>query len=128
MTSNMAGDSRIGQRAFMTERIQCAAFFIVVCFCMVLGIFFSSVKFLSVSSSVSIENQPRVNPNYAPLASLVRLPGLGMSKATSIIEYRESLASSQPGSVAFCSSDDLEDVPGIGPKTAERISVWLKFD
>ncbi|MHC4214028.1 MAG: ComEA family DNA-binding protein [Planctomycetota bacterium] len=128
MTSNMAGDSRIGQTAFMTERIQCAAFFIVVSVCMVLGVFFSSVKFLSVSSGVSIQTEPRVNPNHAPLASLVRLPGVGISKAASIIEYRESLASIQPGSVAFCSSDDLEEVPGIGPKTAERISVWLRFD
>jgi competence ComEA-like helix-hairpin-helix protein len=124
----MAGDRRIGQTAFMTERIQCAAFFIVVCFCMVLGIFFSSVKFLSVSSGVSIETEQRVNPNYATLENLVRLPGLGMSKAASIIEYREALASSRPGSVAFCSSDDLKKVPGIGPKTAERLSVWLRFE
>jgi competence ComEA-like helix-hairpin-helix protein len=124
----MTGDSRIGQTAFVTERIQCAAFFIVVCVCMVLGVFFSSVKFLRVSSSVSIATEPRVNPNDAPLASLVRLPGVGISKAASIIEYREGLSRSRPGSVAFYSSADLEDVPGIGPKTAERISVWLRFE
>ncbi len=83
---------------------------------------------MSVSSIVSIETEPRVNPNHAPLASLVRLPGVGISKAASIIEYREDLARSQPGSVAFCSIADLENVPGIGPKTAERISVWLRFE
>jgi competence protein ComEA len=124
----MAGDSRIGQTAFMTERIQCAAFLIVVAICVVLGVFFSSGKLLSLSSSVSIETESRVNPNHAPLASMVRLPGVGISKAASIIEYREALARSQPGSVAFCSSDDLEEVSGIGPKTVERISVWLKFE
>jgi competence ComEA-like helix-hairpin-helix protein len=124
----MAGDSRIGQTAFMTERIQCASFLIVVVVCMVAGVFFSSDKLLSLCSSVSIETEPRVNPNDAPLASLVRLPGVGISKAASIIEYREGLARSRPGSVVFGSIDDLEDVPGIGPKTAERISVWLKFE
>ncbi len=124
----MAGDSRIGQTAFMTERIQCAAFLIVVAICVVLGVFFSSGKLLSVSSSVSIETEPCVNPNHAPLASLVRLPGVGISKAASIIEYREDLCSRRPGSVAFCSIDDLENVPGIGPKTAERISLWLRFE
>jgi hypothetical protein len=53
----MAGDSRIGQTAFMTERIQCAAFVIVVSVCVVLGIFFSGVRLLSVSSGVSIETE-----------------------------------------------------------------------
>ena len=124
----MTGDIRIGQKAFVTERIQGAAFVIVVLVCMILGVFFSSVKVLNVSSGVSIETEPRVNPNHAPLASLVRLPGMGISKAASVIEYREAISRNRPGSMAFCSLDDLEDVPGIGPKTAERISVWLRFD
>ncbi len=124
----MAGDSRIGQTVFMTERIQCAAFVIVVSVCVVLGIFFSGVRLLSVSSGVSIETEDRVNPNHAPLASLVRLPGVGISKAVSIIEYRGAWSRSRPGSVAFCSDEDLEKVSGIGSKTVERLSVWLKFE
>ncbi len=61
----------------------------------------------------------KINPNIAPSASLRRLPGIGPVKAEAIVAYRQS-RSNQAGR-AFKSAEDLENVPGIGPETIERI-------
>lgn len=69
----------------------------------------------------------RINPNEAPIESLVRLPGLGIGRAGAIVAYRED-ANREGGKPAFQDCDDLEKVRGIGPKTVQDISEWLKFD
>src|ERR1043166_2162200 len=56
----------------------------------------------------------RLDVNRATQAELALLPGVGPSKAQSIEEYRR-----QHGD--FRSIDDLRNVPGIGPKTLEKI-------
>ncbi|MHC4552318.1 MAG: ComEA family DNA-binding protein [Planctomycetota bacterium] len=64
-----------------------------------------------------------INPNTAPAASLVRLPGIGPARALDIIHYREH-AENQP---AFGSAADMQAIKGIGPKTAENIAPYLTF-
>jgi hypothetical protein len=66
----------------------------------------------------------RIDPNRASRAELMALPGVGPVLADSIIAYRASSAR-QP---AYCSADDLDAVPRIGPKTVARLRPFLKFD
>lgn len=55
-----------------------------------------------------------VNINTASTAELEQLPGIGPSKATAIVTYREANG-------PFASCDALEAVSGIGPATLERL-------
>ena len=91
-----------------------------------------------------IELEGRINPNDAPIESLVRLPGLGIGKAGAVVAYRENYNEKNAGDRAFhnCNDlqkvkgvgpvfqncNDLQKVKGIGPKTIQNISEWLRFD
>ena len=107
--------------------IQSFAFVISVCaaFCLCLG--FVS-EFIGTGQSCEIELESRVNPNYAPIESLVRLPGIGVSRAGAIVAYREKFGDTDGGNPVFQSCNDLQKVKGIGPKTVQNISEWLKFE
>ena len=65
----------------------------------------------------------RLNPNTAPAEALALLPGIGPVRARAIVEFRE-----QHAGEPFHSGDDLQQVRGIGPKTAARIAPLLRFD
>ncbi len=62
----------------------------------------------------------RVDPNTAPRALLENLPGVGPGRAGAIVEARERSA--------FESTHALERVPGIGPRTLERLEPFLEVD
>jgi competence protein ComEA len=79
------------------------------------------------SSAGGVKLSAAVNPNDAPIGSLIRLPGVGPSRANAIIGYRERFAA-ENGRRAFESPADLTKVKGIGPKTAEKMGPWLEFD
>jgi len=66
----------------------------------------------------------RIDPNRACAASLMRLPGIGPSRAAAICARRAQLHAA--GS-AFRRASDLETVPGIGPKTVEAIRPWIEL-
>jgi len=66
----------------------------------------------------------RINPNTATMASLVRLPGVGKARAMDIIHYRQTQKLNEP---VFLSACDLENIRGIGPKTAAALEPWLIF-
>lgn len=63
----------------------------------------------------------RLDPNTESAASLRRLSGLGPVRAGAIVEYRQS--ASRP----FTQPADLEQVPGIGPLTAQRVAPYLSL-
>jgi competence protein ComEA len=67
----------------------------------------------------------RINPNTASIASLVRLPGIGRARAMDIVYYRQHQQQDGP---AFGSPQDMENIKGIGPKTAEKLAPWLVFE
>jgi competence protein ComEA len=67
----------------------------------------------------------RINPNTASMASLVRLPGIGKARAMDIIHYRQNQKPDEP---VFLSAHDLENIRGIGPKTAAALEPWLTFE
>ena len=111
------------------DRIQAFAFIISVCAAVCLACGFvrhvRTGQSGAVSGQIQLEN--RINPNQAPVASLTRLAGLGPGRAGAIVAYRENL-SREGTSPAFTNCDDLQNVRGIGPKTVQSISEWLKFE
>jgi competence protein ComEA len=62
-----------------------------------------------------------VNVNTASQSQLESLPGIGPSKASAIIEYRNANGT-------FTSLAQLDGVPGIGRATLEKLSAHVVFD
>ncbi len=111
-------------------RIQSFAFILSVCaaftFCC---IFIPNLTgFGSNDNRDQIQLDNRINPNNATVASLSRLPGIGVAKAEAIMTYRKNNHGMTHEDRPFQSLEDLQKVNGIGPKTAQNISEWLKFE
>jgi competence ComEA-like helix-hairpin-helix protein len=123
----MVTDSFVQRVEVRQGRIQSFAFVISVCGCALLSSGFAVSSHVAVRQSGVIELDGRINPNKAPVSSLVRLPGIGVSRAEAIAVYREDIRK-EGQNIAFHNSDDLQKVKGIGPKTAQSIGEWLKFE
>jgi len=65
-------------------------------------------------SMESNNKEQKININKADVATLATLPGIGPSKAQSILTYREENGH-------FQTIDDLKNVSGIGDKTFEKL-------
>jgi DNA uptake protein ComE-like DNA-binding protein len=114
-----AGQNRIQSFAFVISA--CVA----VCFC--LGLVWDSAgEPAPKEREMALES--RINPNDAPIESLVRLPGLGVARAGAIVACRENADGKSGESPAFQNWSDLQKVSGIGPKIAQDMSEWLKFE
>ena len=125
----MPDDTEIDNFAQRTEagqnRIRSFAFVISVCVCVLFSLgFISRLGNAGQPSGVKLES--RINPNSAPRASLVRLPGIGLVRAEAIIAYRENFRDNEARPFRDC--NDLQKVKGIGPQTAKEMSEWLKFE
>jgi competence ComEA-like helix-hairpin-helix protein len=107
------------------KRIQSFAFVISVCLAVCCSLGFIS-NFEQDQCKIELEN--RINPNDTPIESLVRLPALGIGRAGAIVTYRENYNKKNAGDRAFQNCDDLQKVKGIGPKTVQNISEWLRFE
>ena len=109
------------------NRIQLFAFVVAAgmavafCFC------FAPVGVAADSTAGTIELECKINPNDAPPASLMRLPGVGLVRAQAIVTYREQFRRDGMGDLAFRDCNDLDKVKGIGPVTARQMCEWLKF-
>jgi hypothetical protein len=73
---------------------------------------------------VPSHSEERINPNSAPIGSLIRLPGIGPGRAHAIAAHRRQKA---PAQVAFSRPHDVQQVRGIGPATVSNIMPWLVF-
>lgn len=114
------------EKAERRKAIQSYAFFISICVCVALaaGFFWGD---RDCGRTADIEIDGRINPNVASEGSLMRLPGVGLSRAKSIIMHREGILQDKAGP-AFEDVNDLQAIKGIGPKTAAGIAEYLKFD
>ena len=126
--NNMANDDYVQRAGDRQSRIQSFAFVIGVCGCALLSIGFGASSLVAVRQSSYIGLDEKINPNDAPIASLVRLPGIGISRAEAIVAYRDNLLGKDSNNPVFRDCDDLQKIRGIGPKTVQNISEWLKFE
>ncbi|MGJ8454123.1 ComEA family DNA-binding protein [Pseudothermotoga sp. U03pept] len=76
--------------------------------------------YVKVEGAVITERTKKINVNKATVEELMQLPGIGEVKASEIIKFRQ-----QRG--IFSKPDDLLQVPGIGPKTLEKIKDMITF-
>ncbi|HUS74014.1 MAG TPA: helix-hairpin-helix domain-containing protein [Sedimentisphaerales bacterium] len=125
--NNMTSVNYVRRAEDRQSKIQSFAFVISVCGCVLLSIGFGGSSLVGAELSFEIGLDERVNPNDAPIASLVRLPGIGVGRAEAIVAYRENL-DKEGQNKAFQNGDDLQKVKGIGPKTAQNIRQWLTFE
>ena len=91
-----------------------------------LAVFLLAVNLYQSHNKPMLDVSPeRINPNTASMASLVRLPGIGRARAIDIIYYRQTHGGDE---TLFQSPQDLEQIHGIGPKTAATLAPWLVFN
>ncbi|MGD0553083.1 MAG: helix-hairpin-helix domain-containing protein [Sedimentisphaerales bacterium] len=109
------------------NRIQLLAFVIASFLAVIFGLCFTVSSVNAESGTVKIELESRVNPNDAPAAGLMMLPGVGVARAQAIISYREQFRQSGRGDLAFQNCNDLDNVKGIGPATISNMCEHLKF-
>jgi competence ComEA-like helix-hairpin-helix protein len=122
-TNNFGQQTQTGQ-----NRIQSFAFVIAAGVCVLFSIALAASGLLGVGQSCQIVLDEQINPNDAPSASLIRLPGIGIGRAGAIVAYRDNFGKKNSNSRTFRNCEDLQKVKGIGPKTVENISEWLKFE
>lgn len=72
-------------------------------------------------SSLGGSTSDKININKASKDDLMKLSGVGESKAQAIIDYRDSIGT-------FKSIDELSDVDGIGEKTVDKLRDRLTID
>ena len=113
------------------ERIQLFASVISELICVILAVGFvvsSLAGRISAQSRSGIIMDEKINPNDATAASLARLPNIGYSRAQAIIAYKESFSAKNSDIPVFRDCNDLQKVKGIGPKTAQNLNKWLRFE
>ena len=91
---------------------------------LMLLIFFMGYAANASRKPACIGEPERINPNTAGIASLVRLPGIGKARGMDIIHFRQINTGDIP---VFKIVHDLEQIRGIGPKTAEKMKPCLIF-
>lgn len=128
LANDMTSNKPVQGAETTQNRIQSFAFVIALSACVLFSSCFAVSALLRLGQPYEIQLQSRINPNDAPKASLVRLPGIGISRAGAIVAYREDFSEQNSGAPAFENPDDLQKVRGIGPKTVQDIGEWLKFE
>jgi len=128
-SANNMSANRPGQQLHTDTRkdtIQLSAFVIAVGVAVCFSIGFAALACAGYQQSIELDS--RINPNDAPAASMVRLPGIGPARADAILAYRKGFAVNSGGKPAFKDCNDLQKVKGIGPKTVKNIGPSLKFE
>jgi competence ComEA-like helix-hairpin-helix protein len=104
------------------------AFLVGMGICLALSAGFASLALERSADARTVCPDGRVNPNDAPVASLMRLPQIGRARARAIVAHREQRGTPTGRLPAFQTADDLRQIKGIGPAIVEDIRPWLQFD
>jgi competence ComEA-like helix-hairpin-helix protein len=110
------------------EAAQSLGFVVASCAGLILSLAFAAGALHTDAGFSQFHPGGRINPNNAPLESLARLPGIGLTRARAIITLRDRLQSGDGRKQVFFNADDLAQVKGIGPVTVEGVRAWLRFD
>ncbi|SMP50112.1 ComEA family DNA-binding protein [Desulfonatronum lacustre] len=86
----------------------------------VLGVWLVAMVFCLAVNVSTVEAQPKVNINEAPVELLQTLPGIGPALAQRIIEYREQ--------TPFEAPEDIMNVSGIGEATFEKLKDLITIE
>jgi competence protein ComEA len=124
----MSAENPIEKSDRLQTRIQSFTYVIATGVCMLVCVYFAASHVLGPEQANRIELDEKINPNVAPVGSLMRLPGIGIGRAGAIVAYREDFGETNSDGPAFKDVDDLQKIKGIGPKTAENMRQWLKFE
>ena len=124
MTDDRFARQSIGKQ----DRVRPFAFVIAAGMCVLFSVYSAVSDFCGFRQVPRIELDSRINPNDAPAASLVRLPGIGVKRAEAIVTYRKNFAGQNSDGPVFQDCSDLQKVKGIGLETARDICEWLKFE
>jgi len=76
--------------------------------------------FIGNTKSMELNSDPRINLNLATEAELDTLPGVGPVMAGRIIAWRET-------NQRFHSIEELQEVPGIGPKVFANLKLLIRI-
>lgn len=125
--SFMASGGLVSRREAAGERVQVSAFILSVIVCALFSLAQVILDLRGAGEGARIEWEEKINPNAAPFASLMRLPGIGYSRAAAIVQYRENALDRDVSGPVFKTNEDLVKVRGLGPKTVESLSAWLEF-
>jgi competence ComEA-like helix-hairpin-helix protein len=108
--------------------LQSVAFLVGMGVCLILALVFALATSERAPRSVAVGSGERINPNEAPVASLMRLPQIGTARARAIVAQRERHGSDAGGPPVFRKAEDLQQIKGIGPAIVEEVRPWLQFD
>lgn len=117
------------RRDAMLYRWRCAVIVWVGLWCLVggLGMRWVSLRGRRLGPSEAASAlASRANPNSAPAGALMRLPGIGPSRARAIVLYRDEQKRGADNVVVFSTWQDLTRVNGIGPKTAQALMMMTE--
>ena len=107
-----------------SNKIDTSTFFVIIFICFLFSAGFVIFSGCLFDSTASVELDGKININEASVVSMMRLPGIGISKAESIILYRQNCSRQK----AFKSSEDLTSIHGIGVKTANSVKQYIRFE
>lgn len=110
------------------NRIHLLAFIIAVALAGAFCMYFVFMNSPADGNAANIELRQKVNPNNAPVESLMRLPGISRKRAEAIIAYRERFSISGKGDLAFRDCNDLHNIKGIGPGVTDDMCQYLEFN
>ena len=121
-------NSSIQQTDAGRNRIQSFAFVIAAGVSVFLSVCFAVPGGAASERTYKNLLESRINPNDATAASLARLPGIGPVRAEAIAAYSERFREHNEGGRVFQNCADLQKVKGIGPRTAQNMCEWLRFE
>ena len=113
----------------LQNRIHSCAFVIAIVLSVLCASLFLASKYYFTDPVDQTMLESQINPNNASQVVLALLPGIGTTRANAIISYRKNFTGQGqgPNNRPFEKPQDLQKIHGIGPKTVQQISPWLKF-